>query len=143
MSRPRSGDPDRPIDATRRRWRRLAPLALLAVVPLTACGDETDTLNAPVPEDASASGDPVVDGSTTTQSFLVQDSTPDVVITAYQSLAESDGWVVEDPPAQTGTTDWSLTMTKDGEVLVVTTAPAGVAGDPGEVELALQVTTDG
>lgn len=105
-----------------------------------ASGPSTMEGAAPIPDNAVPSGDAETDGGVTTQSYLVDGVTPEQLINDYQVLAESAGWVAEGAPEATGTTDWSLTMTNGSDVLVASTAPAGIAENPSETELSLQVT---
>ena len=119
----------------------LVPLAL--VLGCSSGSDEGDMAGAPDPNSAKATGPAVVDGSTTTKSFEVTGQDSEAAIKDYESLATSEGWTTEDGPTATGTTDWTLTMTKDDATLRVSTAPFESSSGSGAdvVQVSLQVTT--
>ena len=142
-----------------RHSRRAAIFVLITCAMISGCGSrvpgsETDpassgvrtadgpepsinALGAPVPANAVPYDDPVVDEHTTTQSFELLDLSPGDAIEAYPPLAEASGWTTATGPSADGLTDYTLTMTKDNQSLLITTAPADTDGD---TELSLEIT---
>lgn len=92
----------------------------------------------PAPSDGTADSEPVTQGNTTTQSFRVPGAAADA-IRSYAQLAGSHGWEVITPPTSSGSTDWTMTLTRDGQELLVTAAPA--TGGSGASELSLEVSS--
>lgn len=140
-----------------RRWTALvvAVLSIATTGLATACGDDSATINSapdaaapqraggfetdamanvPTPPDGHADSQPTAAGSTTTQSFQVPGAAADV-INSYRTLATGAGWKVISAPTSEGTSDWSMTLTRDSQTLLVTAAPAGDGANTAELSL--------
>jgi len=109
-----------------------------AGAPQRGGGFETEAMaNVPSPADGNAEAQPVTEGGTTSQSFQVPGVAADA-IRSYQQLASGAGWQVVAPPTADGATDWTMTLNRSGQTLLVTASPAGEGA--GTTELSLEVS---
>ena len=135
----------------RMSYRTLAVACMIGwMLALGACGSGgggstglgTPSLGAiPVPDGAERSGGPVTDGSTVTQSYQVSGSSVANLVSYYARELPGAGWQLASPASKTGSTDASVTWTKDDDQLLITLA-GDTSTDGGEVtQLDLELTT--
>lgn len=121
----------------------LAAALLIPSMIVIGCSSPTgDLAGAPQPSGGRATGPMDVRGTSTIQSYEIRGKDAELAIRSYERSAVDAGWVTTVAPERTGRTAWSLTMTRGGSTLEVTTSPFdGDAGSQADVvELSLQVT---